>query len=206
MNTRKAILALGLLASSCMNRNQRSDLVITKTIPATATAGTTSVTCKFDPGSPSFTPGLPFNPAENQGVVAAVVSNSIIDPSTYNPTLRTNTATFLPHQVVLSYEFIPAGPAAPALNVVPTSGGEVKNGSVGAVGFTAFAGVNMAAVPAGTWVRITYHVEGKLNDGSLVRSSESEYLFQVCTTAGCGTGGPWAAVPSAGGTTAVSCL
>lgn len=203
MNTRKAILALALFATSCMNRNQRSDLIVTKTIPATATASATAVTCKFDPAAAAFTPGLPFNPAENQGVVAAVVSNTIVDPSTYNPVLRTNTATFLPHQVVVSYEFIPAGPSAPALNAVPTSGGEVKSGSAGAIGFAAFAGVNMTAVPAGTWVRITYHVEGKLNDGSLVRSSESEYLFQVCRSAGCGTGGPWAA---AVGTTMVSCL
>ena len=205
MNTRNAILSFAVLALSCANRSQRSDLVITKTIPPTATSGTSGVTCSFDGGSQAYTPTLPFNPNENRGVVAAVVRNNIADPTTYNAQLRTNTEAFVPHQVVLSYEFIPAGPSAPSINIVPTSSSSIGTGSTGTVGFGAFDGLNMAAVAPGTWVRVTYHVEGKLNDGQLVRTSESEVLFRVCTTSGCGTGGPWAATPG-GSTIPVSCM
>jgi hypothetical protein len=34
-------------------------------------------------------------------------------------------------------------------------------------------------------VRVIFHVEGKLDDGSSVRTSEHEYLFVTCNTAGC---------------------
>ena len=34
-------------------------------------------------------------------------------------------------------------------------------------------------------IRVTFHVEGNLDDGSTVRTSEREYIFVTCSTAGC---------------------
>ncbi len=38
---------------------------------------------------------------------------------------------------------------------------------------------------------LVFDANGKLLDGSSVHTSEREYLFRVCNTAGCGTSGPW---------------
>ena len=55
-----------------------------------------------------------------------------------------------------------------------------------------FSGVSLAGLASGTIVRVMLHIEGKLLDGSTVHTSEREYLFQICSTAGCGMAGPWA--------------
>lgn len=195
MKTRNAMLLLALLLASCTTKNENSALVITKVIPATATGGATSLSCVFQPGSQEFTPFLPFNPAENFGIIAAVVTNNIPINSTLNPLLREDTSTFLPHQVVLTYEYLGSTIAPPAIpNVVPTSGIEVPGGGGnGTVGMSIFNGVNLAPLATGTYVRATFHIEGKLLDGSSVRTAEREYLFQVCHTAGCGLGGYYSA-------------
>ena len=210
MRTRNALVILALLlAAGCKTRNENSALPIVGIIPPTATAsgGTggvpAQVTCVFNPDSTEFTPFLPYNPAENRGMIAAVVENNATDPTALNPLLRTNSTSFLPHQAVVSYEFIPAGAgAAPPQQVIPTGGVVVPSGGARtSVGVSIFSGLNIS-VPAGTYIRVTMHLEWKLLDGSLVNSAEREYLFQFCTTPGCGLGGSWAAVV---GTTLVSC-
>ncbi len=206
MKTRHAIVALALLLASCKTRNENSFLTIVGLIPPTATASgtgaTATVSCKFDPGSGEFSQ-LPYNPAENRGSVAAVVQNSISPALGLNSLLGTGTTTFLPHQAVVDYEFIPASAgAAPGQNTIPVSGLEVPTSSKATVGIDIFNGVAIA-VPNGTYIRVTFHIEGKLLDGSTVHTSEREYLFRYCNTAGCGLGGPWAAST---GTAVVSCL
>jgi len=34
-------------------------------------------------------------------------------------------------------------------------------------------------------VRVSFHIEGVLDDGSNVRTSDREYIFVTCSTAGC---------------------
>lgn len=203
MKTRAPMLLLAI-AVSCSTKNENSALVIAKVIPPSASAGTT-ISCVFDPAVAEYTPGLPFNPAENRGVVAAVVQNNLVDNAAFNAVLRTNSNVFLPHQVVINYEVASGTGTAPGQNVVPTSGIEVPTGTSAAVGFDVFNGLPMTGFAAGTYIRAIFHVEGKLLDGSTVHTAEREYLFRICATAGCGLGGVWAAVPT-GGTVPVSCF
>ncbi|MGZ6141805.1 MAG: hypothetical protein ACXWLM_00640 [Myxococcales bacterium] len=130
-----------------------------------------------------------LNPTTNLGEVAAVVENRLTDTSTLNADLRTNSAQFQPHQVVVNYEVLPrtAGAAAPYTIprqiiaaggvVVPSSGG---TGTVAAPMF--LPGVLPAAAATGDFIRTTFHVEGRLSDGSTVQTNDREYLFRVCTT------------------------
>ena len=207
MKTRNSIVALALLLASCKTRNESSALVITSVIPPTATAGTgtAGVSCVFNPSSQEFTPYLPYNPSENRGVVAAVVANNLVLTTTVNPLLRTDSTTFLPHQAVVDYEYIPGSAGTPpGQATLPVSGIEIPGGGgKGTVGIDMFAGTAIA-VQTGTVIRVTFHLEGKLLDGSLVHTSEREYLFRFCNTTGCGLGGPWAAASAAG--PLVSCL
>src|SRR6185503_5208954 len=94
---------------------------------------------------------------------------------------------------------------APAQNIVPVSGIEVPgSGGTGTVGINIFNGLGgtLASLPNGAYIRTTFHLEGKLLDGTTVHTAEREYLFQVCTVTGCGLGSPWSATvgtPPAGG-------
>jgi hypothetical protein len=199
MKTRNALAILALLASSCMTRNENSALVISAVIPPTATAtgsgATSSLGCKFDPSQAEYT-SLPYNPAENRGVVAAVVQNNLTATSSLNTILRTDSTNFLPHQAVVTYEYIPASAGTPpGQTIVAASGIEVPGGGKGTVEVDMFTAP--IAVPNGTTIRVTFHLEGKLLDGSLVHTSEREYLFSFCNVAGCGLGGPWAATVGA---------
>ena len=202
MKNRIAIL-LVLAAAGCRIKNNAS-LIITKMIPPTATALGSGLAqqlgCTFDPASPEFTPDLAFNPLETRGRIGAVVNNTSATTAAVNPVLRTDASTFLPHQAVVTYEFINAGGAtAPSgETIVPTSGIEVPSSSSAVVGVAIFSGVNFTGFPNGGFVRTTMHLEGKLVDGSTVHTSEREYLFQICTTPGCSNGGPWTATVNGG--------
>jgi hypothetical protein len=207
MKIHSAIAVIALLAAGCKTRNENSSLVITSVVPPVASSAGTGAAatlgCKFDPATPEYTPYLPYNPAENRGVVAAVVSNNLVNQTATNPLARTDTTTFLPHQVVVTYEYIPAAAGTPPPQaIIPTSGIEVLGNGKGTVGIDMFSGANVS-VPAGTYIRVTFHIEGKLLDGSLVNTSEREYLFRFCNTAGCGLGGIWSAQV---GTATLSCM
>jgi len=208
MKTRNAIVALALLLASCKTRNENSQLPIISVIAPTATftagaagsAGT--VSCKFDAGAAEFTT-LPYNPAENVGRIAAVVQNNLTPTTGLNQLLRSDTSTFLPHEAVVSFEYASGSAgAAPGPNTIPVSGLEVPAGGKATVGIDIFSGTPISA-PNGTFIRVTFSIKGKLLDGSIVHTSEREYLFRYCNVAGCGLGGPWAAGTGAG---AVSCL
>jgi len=190
MITRTACIALVLALAACRDA-QRSDLSIVKVVPPTFTpaSGTAGPSCTFDPNADEFS-YLPVNLAENLGNVAAVVSNNILDPSTLNSQLRLDTATFLPHQAVVTYEVIGTGTAPTGANIIPVSGSEIPSAGKGTVAVPVFAGAALTA-SAGSYIRATFHIEGKLQDGSKVSTSEREYVFVVCATAGCGQAGSW---------------
>lgn len=206
MKTCQAIVALALLLASCKTRNENSAFTITSVIPPTATAvgtgATATVSCKFDPATAEFSE-LPYNPAENRGTIAAVVQNNLTPTPGLNTLLRGDTTTFLPHEAVVSFEYIPGSAGtAPGANTIPVSGLEVPSGAKATVGIDIFSG-SPVSVPDGTFIRVTFSIKGKLLDGSIVHTSEREYLFRYCSKAGCGLGGPWAV---AVGTSIVSCL
>jgi hypothetical protein len=185
-----ALILLSLAAAACTTKSN-SALIITKVVaPTVITSGTPPVTtCSVDAGS-TETSFLRLNPAENVGQVGLVVQNTIAPTSSVNPALHTDASTFVPEQTVIDYELIPTlGSNAQSLGqkVIPTTGVLVPGGaSVGTVAVIMVPpGVLSATIKAGTFVRTTFHIEGKLADGSSVHTSEREYLFEICTTAGC---------------------
>lgn len=190
MRTRIILLAAAL-AAACTTQNNTA-LVITKVVPPAATVVGTSTVCAFSASSDEFT-FLGINLAENIGNVAAVVENKMPDTSTANPDLALDASTFLPHQAVVAYEFPgnpngapPAGVTVKSPSIIPVSGLEVAGGASATVGIPMFlTGVVTGAVPDKTFIRVTFHVEGKLLGGGTAHTSEREYLFRVCTTAGC---------------------
>ena len=188
------ILLAAAFAAACTTQNN-SALVITKVVPPKATTDTSTTTppvtttsCSFDPTANEFT-FLPVNLTENQGNVAAVVQN-FMPPTNSANSLNLDASVFLPHQAVVSFEFPGSGPP-PGVTVkspiiVPVSGLEVPSGGAATVGIPMFLpGVVTGAVPNGTFIRVTFHVEGKLLSGTKARTSEREYLFEACDTAGC---------------------
>jgi hypothetical protein len=184
MNVRNGIALLGLLTAACSTNNQRSDLVITKVIEATDDG----TGCAFDATSDELVFST-LNPTSNLGEVAAVVENRLLDPSSTNPLLRTNSALFEPHQVVVDYEVLPRTAGAPPpygpipRQIVAAGGVVVPTGGLGTVAAPLFLpGVLPAAAATNDIIRVIFHVEGKLADGSTVRTNEREYLFKICTT------------------------
>ena len=184
MNIRNGIALLGLLASACSTNNQRSDLVITKVVEAVDDG---SGACSFDDSANELTFSN-LNPTTNQGIVAAVVENRLTDTSTLNPLLRTNTAQFLPHQVVVNYEVLPRTAGAPSpysipRQIVAAGGVVVPTNGKGTVAAPLFLpGIVPAGAATGDFIRTVFHVEGKLSDGSTVQTNDREYLFRICTT------------------------
>jgi hypothetical protein len=169
-----AWLAL-LLAASCMT-NQRSDLVIVKVVEAADNAGA----CVFNTSATELTYST-LNPTVNFGFVAAVVANHIADPSATNPVFRTNTAYFQPVTLIADYEVIGGG-ATIARQAIPVSGVVVPPGDEGTIGGPILPGALLAAIPSGTFVRVSFYIEGRLYDGSKVKTNVRDYMFRVCTT------------------------
>jgi hypothetical protein len=181
MKTRWLIPMAALLTLSCMTGNMNSALVVSKLVLGTATTVGTVTTCSYDPSAVEFD-FAQINPAANTGgTMGVVVQNNLTDPASVNPLLRTNSATFHPHQVVADYEVI--GGTTLTQQIIPVSGGSIASGSTGAVLVPFFAPVPTTTL-AGI-VRVVFHIEGKLDDGSNVRTSQHEYIFVTCAAAGC---------------------
>jgi len=177
MKTRWFILLAAVAAASCKINNRNTALVVTKVVLGTL-SGTS---CSYDPGTDE-TDFAHIDPAANNGgTMGVVVQNQLTDPSTLNPLLRTTSATFHPHQVVADYETI--GGATTRGLIIPVSGTQIKPGATGAV-LVPFFSPAATATMSGT-IRVTFHIEGKLDDGSVVQTSEHEYIFVTCATAGC---------------------
>jgi len=183
MKTRWSILLVALLGVSCTTQNKNSALVVSKLVLGTATTdpGPPPVTsCAYDPGSVEFS-FAQINPAANNGgTMGVVVVNGLLDTSTLNPELRTNSATFHPHQAVADYEVI--GGTILTQQIIPVSG-TVPTGASGVVLVPFFSPIP-ATMLSGI-IRVSFWIEGVLDDGSQVRTSQREYIFVTCSTAGC---------------------
>jgi hypothetical protein len=183
MNTRWFIPLAALLALSCSTGNRNSALVVTKMVLGTpTTAGTPPVTsCAYDASAVEFDFARIDPTVNTGGTMGVVVQNNLTDPAGVNPLLRGSSATFHPHQVVADYEMI--GGTTLTKQIIPVSGGSIPSRSTGSVVVPFFAPVTTTTLTG--IVRVIFHVEGKLDDGSSVRTSEHEYVFVTCNTAGC---------------------
>jgi hypothetical protein len=184
MNTRWSILLAALSAASCSTNGGNSALVVTKVVLGTATTDPgppATTTCTYAPGSEEFD-FAQIDPAANSGgTMGVVVQNNITDPSQFNPILRANSATFHPHQAVADYEVI-GGPTV-STQIIPASGSVPAGGGTGAVLVPFFSPIPVSTLSG--IIRVTFHIEGKLDDGSNVRTSKREYIFVTCNTSGC---------------------
>jgi hypothetical protein len=179
MNPRWSILLAALLAASCTTKDKSSALVITKVVLGTATTNPgppVTTTCDYDPSSNEFSFAQIDPTANTGGTMGVVVESHLIDPSTLNPGLRANSATFHPHQVVADYEVI--GGSTVTQQLIPVSG-SVPPGSSGAVLVPFFSPIP-ATMLSGI-IRVSFWMEGKLDDGSDVRTSQREYIFVTCS-------------------------
>ena len=176
MKARWLIALAALLGASCKT-NRNSALIVTKMVLGTLTG----TTCSYDPSGDEFD-FAQIDPAANTGGTMGVVVQSFLkDPSGVNSLYNTDSATFHPHQVVADYEVI--GGATLPNQIIPVSGTQIPPGATGSV-LVPFSSPAATATLTGE-IRVTFHVEGKLDDGSVLKSSEHEYIFVTCATAGC---------------------
>jgi hypothetical protein len=85
---------------------------------------------------------------------------------------------------MLRLEFPTATPAGVSVQnpiIVPVAG-VVSSGETASLPLPLVPrGAITGTVPDGTFIRATFHIEGKLLGGSSVHTSEREYLFEACT-------------------------
>jgi hypothetical protein len=183
MKARWFIAIPALLALSCTSQSRGSALAITKLVLGTATTSSTTppvTTCSYDPSATEFD-FAQIDPASNTGgTMGVVVQNNLTDPTSINPLLRTNTATFHPHQAVVDYEEI--GGTTLTQQIVPVAG-SIPTGASGAVLVPFFSPITTLTLTG--IIRVIFHIEGTLDDGSNVRTGQHEYIFVTCNTAGC---------------------
>jgi hypothetical protein len=184
MNTRWFILLPALFGVSC-NTNMNSSLVVSKMVLGTLTTlpgpPITSF-CSYDPSAQEFDFAQIDPTANTGGTMGVVVDNNLTDTTTLNPILRTNSATFHPHQAVADYQETQPGGITVTQQIIPVSG-TVPAGGSGAVLVPFFAPIP-ATLLTGI-IRVSFHIEGKLDDGSNVRTSVREYIFVTCSGSAC---------------------
>jgi hypothetical protein len=178
-------------ASACTTKGENSALVTTRVVSGVASgpadAGPGPASCKLDATGTSELAFISLGP-DNFGTVGVGISNRIVDATQQNPLLRTNSSDFYANHAVVTYEVIGTGGTITA-NGTPPASGLVPQGGTGTVGVVLFPSRFSAAgagIAAGTFIRATIRIEGKLLDGSTVKSSDREFLFQACGSAGCG--------------------
>jgi hypothetical protein len=181
------VLAL-LAAAACTTNGYNSALPITSVVLGTEAAATdagpscTFTTSAVETDFPTFNPTDPTNLS---GLVGFVVRNQLVSAAASNPVLRANTTDFTPHQAVVQYEIVGSTTTIPQ-QVIPVSSSSVSSGGVAPVVVPVFSPLvvrtALAALPAPAFVRTTTRIEGRLDDGSTARTSEHEYIIQVCNT------------------------
>jgi len=184
MNTRWFILLLALFGVSCRS-NMNSSLVVTKMVLGTVTtvAGPPAYTyCSYDPGGTEFDFAQIDPTANTGGTMGVVVENNLTDTSTLNGILRTQ----LSHLPSSPGGGRLPGDAAGRDHGHPADHSDYRDRSGGrhrAVLVPFFAPIP-ATLLTGI-IRVTFHIEGVLDDGSNVRTSEREYIFVTCSGSAC---------------------
>ncbi|HEX4386952.1 MAG TPA: hypothetical protein VH083_28555 [Myxococcales bacterium] len=182
---------VALAMSSCSTDNKSGALPVTSVILGTATVtinpdGSSTTACAFVATAVETEfPVFAANAANRLGAAGFVVKNQLTLPSTVNTVFNSDTTTFSPHQAVVDYEIVGGGTSI-AEQIIPVSGTSVPSGTSGAVIVPLFlpAAALAAAktMPGGGGVfRTTVRIEGELDDGSKVTTSEHEFVFTVQT-------------------------
>jgi hypothetical protein len=184
MKMRTHILLAALFATSCMVKsNRNSAIIVTKVVKGTAAGTPPNVVCTFSPGDPESA-FVSVNPAVASGFMGVVIVNQLTKTDSLNSILRTDSSLYTPHQVVADYEVI--GGQVIAGQIIPVSGGSISGSGGTTAVITPFFFPPAVKALQGT-IRVTFHIEGRLDDGTNVKSTEHEYIFVTCSAAGCST-------------------
>lgn len=182
MTSRTALLITVALAG-CSTKNQSSYLEILRVVPGAFAPATPTApaSCTISPNGTEVD-FLNIDLTKRFGQVGVVVQNAL-QLNANTGVNRLNTNDFIADRAVISYEVI--GGSSPA-QVNGVAQGIVQAASTGVVGTFLFPqGGNFAtSIGANKTVRVTFHIEGKLNDGSSVRTNEYEYVFLTCASSG----------------------
>ena len=195
--------ALAAALCGCTTKDERGDLVVTKMVRPTITSGV-GIACELNVTTSELAFGSVDPAVAPTYLLGAVVENRLV--SNANSTQgRLNTNDFQVEQARVRYEF-PDASFNPSIGEQTTpANGLIKVSGSGAVGVNVFPpGVitilrGALGASVGT-VRAKLRLEGKLLDGSSIKTSEYEYTVRVCN--GCGTPAPRCVAPTP---TPVSC-
>src|SRR3954453_3688776 len=139
MRTRTILLA-AVFATACTVQNN-SALLITEVLPPTLVTHTSTDTppvttsdCELDSAAKEVS-FLPINLTENDGSLFVTVVNGIQATNSAN-SLNVDASVFLPHQAVITYQFLATGDGNPPANVtvahspviVPVDGAPITGG------------------------------------------------------------------------------
>ena len=179
MNPTRIAVLLAVTLAGCTTRNQSSYLEVLRVAPGvyTPASGATPASCLLNAGPEVDFLNIDLN--KRFGQIGVVVANNLV-PNAVTTSNRLNTNDFVAEKSVLTYEVIGGGTApgqqiSAAQGVVPAA----TTGNVATFFFPQGANLG-AAIGPGKTVRVTFHIEGKLNDGSSVRTNEYEYVFLTC--------------------------
>jgi hypothetical protein len=184
MTPTRFAFSLAVVLAGCTTRNQNGFLEILRVTPGTfaAATATTPASCTLS-ATGAEVDFLTIDLSKRFGQLGVVVQNALV--SNAQPAInRLNTNDFIAEQAVLSYEIIGGG-TAPPMTIAPAQGVAPAGATSTVATFFFPQTANLAAaIPAGKTVRVTFHIEGKLTDGSSVRTNEYEYVFITCASGG----------------------
>ena len=174
------LAAAGALLVSCTTNGQDSDLQILSLVPPTsagaADAGNAELSCNFLTTTVGY-PVQQFN-VTRPFSVGIVIENHLANNA--NATLgRLNTNDFNVTQIVVTYESTDGTVLNEPQQINPAEG-LVPASSAAAVGGVVIPGTVVADLASVTSVRLHIHVEGKLLDGTTVKTNE--YLATAIPT------------------------
>lgn len=180
---RPLVLAFALLGASCAAKNQHGDIIMGDVLVPTYTppAGTVPAVCTCPTPSASGGGETVFLAAGAAGLEPCItVFNHL--PNNANGTSRLNTNDFMIQEIHLTYQQV-AGTAfsLPAGEVVLPASGLIPSNAIASVPAVLVPAAIGATFPAGAGVRVRAYFRGKLEDNSMVNSSEYDY-----TVIGCG--------------------
>ena len=197
MKTALALAAFATLAA-CTTKDERSDIVITRIIPAKLSGSGASATCLVQPTDlENSLVTVDLNLTDS--LVRGVVVDNRLSSNANGAQNRLNTNDFEVQNERVRLTFPdPAYPGTTIERLVPISG-VFPVSSATAIGATLFtpemgAALRAIALPAtgrGT-IRLAIRFEGNLLDGSGVQTTEREFVVQICKgcldTSACPTG------------------
>jgi hypothetical protein len=172
------LAAAFVLLASCTTQT-RTDLVISGVVAGTGTPPACVLPLT---GETDF---ITLGP-DTTGHIGLVVENRL-GSTIANSKLELDQHDFMPTSAAVSFELISAGTGTVPAPTERPAGGYVKTGATASVGVVLFDSGQIAGLGLtnNAFFRANIYLKGGLSGGGSARTSEREYLFKYCNTAGC---------------------